>query len=243
MLPLEDKRLAKQFQGHLQEEGHRGAAEDQGRRHRRVRHRLTSPPTSRAASRSPPRRCWCRSAASRTPRTSGSRPWASRPTRRGYIVVNDKLETSVAERLRHRRRQRRHPAGPRGLVRRPDRGRELPGRRRRARPQGGAQLHLHAARDRQHRPERGPGARRGLRAHHRARSAWARRARRMAIGEAVGYIQIVADKSTDKIIGANMMGPHVTDLIHEIAVAITQRPDRQGRRRHHPRPPHHRRKR
>ncbi|GAB4251115.1 MAG: dihydrolipoyl dehydrogenase [Thermoleophilia bacterium] len=42
----------------------------------------------------------------------------------------------------------------------------------------------------------------------------------MAIGEAVGYIQIVADHDTDKVIGANMMGPHVTDLIHEIAVAI-----------------------
>jgi dihydrolipoamide dehydrogenase len=42
----------------------------------------------------------------------------------------------------------------------------------------------------------------------------------MAIGEAVGYVQLIADKATDKIIGANMMGPHVTDLIHEIAVAI-----------------------
>src|SRR5664279_3344562 len=42
----------------------------------------------------------------------------------------------------------------------------------------------------------------------------------MAIGEDVGYIQIVADEKTDKILGANMMGPHVTDLIHEIAVAV-----------------------
>jgi len=42
----------------------------------------------------------------------------------------------------------------------------------------------------------------------------------LAIGEAQGYIQIVADEATDKVIGANMMGPHVTDLIHEIAVAI-----------------------
>jgi dihydrolipoamide dehydrogenase len=42
----------------------------------------------------------------------------------------------------------------------------------------------------------------------------------LAIGEAVGYIQIVADRTTDKVLGANMMGPHVTDLIHEIAVAI-----------------------
>lgn len=42
----------------------------------------------------------------------------------------------------------------------------------------------------------------------------------MAIGEAVGFIQIVADSTTDKVLGANMMGAHVTDLIHEIAVAI-----------------------
>jgi len=42
----------------------------------------------------------------------------------------------------------------------------------------------------------------------------------LAIGEAVGYIQIVADHNTDKVLGANMMGPHVTDLIHEIGVAI-----------------------
>ena len=42
----------------------------------------------------------------------------------------------------------------------------------------------------------------------------------LAIGEAVGYIQLVADRNTDKVLGANMMGPHVTDLIHEIAVAI-----------------------
>ena len=30
----------------------------------------------------------------------------------------------------------------------------------------------------------------------------------------------MADHKTDKVLGANMMGPHVTDLIHEIAVAI-----------------------
>ncbi len=42
----------------------------------------------------------------------------------------------------------------------------------------------------------------------------------LAIGEGVGYIQIIADHATDKVIGANMMGPHVTDLIHEIAVSI-----------------------
>ena len=42
----------------------------------------------------------------------------------------------------------------------------------------------------------------------------------MAIGEEVGYVQLVADKQTDLLLGASMMGPHVTDLIHEVAVAL-----------------------
>jgi dihydrolipoamide dehydrogenase len=42
----------------------------------------------------------------------------------------------------------------------------------------------------------------------------------IAMGEDVGYVQLVADKKTDLLLGANMMGPHVTDVIHEIAVAL-----------------------
>ncbi len=42
----------------------------------------------------------------------------------------------------------------------------------------------------------------------------------IAIGEEVGYVQLVADKKTDLLLGASMMGPHVTDLIHEVAVAL-----------------------
>ncbi len=44
----------------------------------------------------------------------------------------------------------------------------------------------------------------------------------LAIGEDQGYIQIVADEETDRVLGANMMGAHVTDLIHEIGLAIEQ---------------------
>ena len=61
----------------------------------------------------------------------------------------------------------------------------------------------------------------------------------MAIGETVGYIQIVADHNTDQVLGANMMGPHVTDLIHEMAVAIRHGITVPQIRRHHPRAPHH----
>ncbi len=42
----------------------------------------------------------------------------------------------------------------------------------------------------------------------------------LAMGEDVGYVQLVADKETDLVLGANMMGPHVTDIIHEVAVAV-----------------------
>jgi dihydrolipoamide dehydrogenase len=42
----------------------------------------------------------------------------------------------------------------------------------------------------------------------------------MAMGEETGYVQLIADKETDLLLGASMMGAHVTDVIHEVAVAI-----------------------
>ncbi len=42
----------------------------------------------------------------------------------------------------------------------------------------------------------------------------------MAMGEETGYVTIIADKETDAVLGASMMGAHVTDIIHEIAVAV-----------------------
>jgi len=45
-------------------------------------------------------------------------------------------------------------------------------------------------------------------------------AKSLALGEAVGYVQLVVDKKTDLLLGANMMGPHVTDLLHEVALAM-----------------------
>jgi dihydrolipoamide dehydrogenase len=42
----------------------------------------------------------------------------------------------------------------------------------------------------------------------------------LAVGEEAGYVQIVADEESDLVLGANMMGPSVTDLIHEVGLAI-----------------------
>ncbi|MCG6157159.1 dihydrolipoyl dehydrogenase [Rubinisphaera margarita] len=44
--------------------------------------------------------------------------------------------------------------------------------------------------------------------------------RARAIGHAEGMVKILADKNTDRILGAHIIGPHAGDLIAEIAVAI-----------------------
>jgi dihydrolipoamide dehydrogenase len=41
-----------------------------------------------------------------------------------------------------------------------------------------------------------------------------------AIGEIAGFIKILADEQTDRILGAHIIGPHASDLIHEMAIAM-----------------------
>jgi dihydrolipoamide dehydrogenase len=41
-----------------------------------------------------------------------------------------------------------------------------------------------------------------------------------AIGEIAGFIKVIADEATDRIVGAHIVGPHASDLIHEYAVAM-----------------------
>jgi dihydrolipoamide dehydrogenase len=43
-----------------------------------------------------------------------------------------------------------------------------------------------------------------------------------AEGEILGGVKIIADKKTDKILGAHIIGAHATDLVHEVALAIRQ---------------------
>jgi len=42
----------------------------------------------------------------------------------------------------------------------------------------------------------------------------------LAMGEDYGFVQLVIDAKTDKVLGAQIMGPHASDLVHEIAVAM-----------------------
>lgn len=40
------------------------------------------------------------------------------------------------------------------------------------------------------------------------------------IGEIDGFVKIISDESSDKILGMHIIGPHASDLIHEAALAI-----------------------
>ncbi len=41
-----------------------------------------------------------------------------------------------------------------------------------------------------------------------------------AMGEISGFVKIIADDNTDKILGVHIIGPHASDLVHEAAVAM-----------------------
>jgi dihydrolipoamide dehydrogenase len=41
-----------------------------------------------------------------------------------------------------------------------------------------------------------------------------------AMGELSGFIKILSEEPSDRIIGAHIIGPHASDLIHEAAVAM-----------------------
>ncbi len=41
-----------------------------------------------------------------------------------------------------------------------------------------------------------------------------------AMGEIAGIFKIISEEGTDKILGAHIIGPHASDLVHEIAVAM-----------------------
>ncbi len=42
----------------------------------------------------------------------------------------------------------------------------------------------------------------------------------LAMGEDYGFVQLVIDAKTDRVLGAQIMGPHASDLVHEVAVAM-----------------------
>lgn len=44
----------------------------------------------------------------------------------------------------------------------------------------------------------------------------------MAMGEPDGFVKLIKEKETDKILGGHIIGAHASDLIHEIALAVSK---------------------
>jgi dihydrolipoamide dehydrogenase len=42
----------------------------------------------------------------------------------------------------------------------------------------------------------------------------------LALGETLGFCRIVVDRASDRLVGATIMGPHATDLVHELGLAL-----------------------
>jgi dihydrolipoamide dehydrogenase len=42
----------------------------------------------------------------------------------------------------------------------------------------------------------------------------------MVGGETAGFVKVVADTKTEKVLGASMVGAHVTELVHELVLAV-----------------------
>ncbi len=56
-------------------------------------------------------------------------------------------------------------------------------------------------------------------------------------GDADGYVRIVCEPGGGRVLGASLVGPHVTELVHELALATHAGLSLRRRGRHHPRAP------
>ena len=43
----------------------------------------------------------------------------------------------------------------------------------------------------------------------------------LAMGEGQGMVKLVAEKATGKILGCHILGPHASDLVQEVALAMS----------------------
>ncbi len=149
------------------------------------------------------------------PRRAGRGPLPARPDR-GRCPLADQRARHLRPRRRHRRpdarpqgrgrghggrRDHRGPAWPRELRRDPERDLHEPRGRRRRRHRGGAE-----------------GGRPRLQG--RQVPLHGQRPRQVALRAADGFVKLLADTETDRLLGAHIIGPAAGELIAEICVAM-----------------------
>jgi dihydrolipoamide dehydrogenase len=42
----------------------------------------------------------------------------------------------------------------------------------------------------------------------------------LAMGETLGFVRLIVERASDRLVGGTIMGPHATDLVHEIGLAL-----------------------
>ena len=67
---------------------------------------------------------------------------------------------------------------------------------------------------------------------------WAASGRSLSLGRDEGMTKVLFDETTDRVIGAGIVGPNAGDLIAEVAAGHRDRGGRRRHRPHHPPPPH-----
>ena len=67
---------------------------------------------------------------------------------------------------------------------------------------------------------------------------WAASGRSLSLGRDEGMTKVLFDETTDRVIGAGIVGPNAGDLIAEAAAGHRDRRGRRRHRPHHPPPPH-----
>lgn len=141
-------------------------------------------------------------------------------TRGRSLRVDRGFPDQHPRRIRHRRRVRRDPAGPCG--RRPGHCLRGPPVRRGLRhgSERGAQLHLQQPRDRCGGPHRGRGQ--GAGHQRRVRQVHHVRGNARTVIEDPGrcFMKLVADRDTGRLIGAQLMCQHASDIISQLSAAL-----------------------
>ncbi len=141
-------------------------------------------------------------------------------TERGAIAIDDFMHTNVAGHLRDRRRHRQADAGAhrRGTGRGgggDDRRRGDDADQLRHDPAG----HLLPAADRLVRLHRGAGQGSRLRGEGGVKFPFSANGKAHGLGDAVGFVKIVADARYNELLGAHMIGPDVSELLPELTLA------------------------
>ena len=140
---------------------------------------------------------------------------------RGFVVTDESCRTTLRGGVRGRRRRRARRSSRTGPTTRAP----SPPRTRSPAPRWTATAALvpscvvQLAGGGVLRPHRGPGERPRASTHEVAHVRFNGNSKAVCDGDAEGFVRIVCEPGGGRVLGASLVGPHVTELVHELALA------------------------